>query len=71
MALSSAVHGPMLFIMGFLFNFLIGGFSGVFLSDVPSDFQLHASYFVQAHFHFAIMGAKVFAFFAGMFWFPS
>ena len=51
---------PMLFIMGFLFNFLIGGFSGVFLSDVPSDFALHASYFVQAHFHYTIMGAEVF-----------
>ena len=52
---------PMLFIMGFLFNFLIGGFTGVFLSDVPSDFSLHASYFVQAHFHYTIMGAEVFA----------
>jgi cytochrome c oxidase subunit I len=52
---------PMLFIMGFLFNFLIGGFTGVFLSDVPSDFALHASYFVQAHFHYTIMGAEVFA----------
>ena len=62
---------PMLFIMAFLFNFLIGGFSGVFLSDVPSDFQLHASYFVQAHFHYTIMGAEVFALVAGItFWLP-
>ncbi len=62
---------PMLFIMGFLFNFLIGGFTGVFLSDVPSDFQLHASYFVQAHFHYTIMGAEVFALVAGItFWLP-
>jgi cytochrome c oxidase subunit 1 len=57
---------PMLFIMGFLFNFLIGGFTGVFLSDVPSDFQLHASYFVQAHFHYTIMGAEVFALVGGI-----
>jgi cytochrome c oxidase subunit 1 len=57
---------PMLFIMAFLFNFLIGGFTGVFLSDVPSDFQLHASYFVQAHFHYTIMGAEVFALLAGI-----
>jgi cytochrome c oxidase subunit I len=57
---------PMLFIMGFLFNFLIGGFSGVFLSDVPTDFQLHASYFVQAHFHYTIMGAEVFALVGGL-----
>ncbi|MDQ6846726.1 MAG: cbb3-type cytochrome c oxidase subunit I [Candidatus Dormibacteraeota bacterium] len=62
---------PMLFVMGFLFNFLIGGFTGVFLSDVPSDFQLHASYFVQAHFHYTIMGAEVFALIGGItFWLP-
>jgi cytochrome c oxidase subunit 1 len=52
---------PMLFIFAFFFNFLIGGFTGVFLSDVPSDFTLHASYFVQAHFHYTIMGGEVFA----------
>jgi cytochrome c oxidase subunit I len=52
---------PMLFIFAFFFNFLIGGFTGVFLSDVPSDFTLHASYFVQAHFHYTIMGSEVFA----------
>ena len=51
----------MLFIGAFFFNFLIGGFTGVFLSDVPSDFTLHASYFVQAHFHYTIMGSEVFA----------
>jgi cytochrome c oxidase subunit 1 len=57
---------PMLFVMGFLFNFLIGGFTGVFLSDVPTDFALHASYFVQAHFHYTIMGAEVFALIGGI-----
>src|SRR3984893_6591751 len=51
----------MLFIFGFFFNFLMGGFTCVFLSDVPSDFTLHASYFVQAHFHYTIMGGEVFA----------
>ena len=50
----------------FFFNFLIGGFTGVFLSDVPSDFTLHASYFVQAHFHYTIMGGEVFALMAGI-----
>jgi cytochrome c oxidase subunit 1 len=60
---------PMLFICGFLFNFLIGGFTGVFLSDVPSDFTLHGSYFVQAHFHYTIMGAEVFALMAGIVYF--
>jgi cytochrome c oxidase subunit I len=58
--------GPMLFMFGFLFNFLIGGFTGVFLSDVPSDFTLHGSYFVQAHFHYTIMGGEVFALMAGI-----
>jgi cytochrome c oxidase subunit 1 len=57
---------PMLFVMGFLFNFLIGGFTGVYLSDVPTDFHLHASYFVQAHFHYTIMGAEVFALIGGI-----
>jgi cytochrome c oxidase subunit 1 len=57
---------PMLFIFGFFFNFLIGGFTGVFLSDVPSDISLHASYFVQAHFHYTIMGGEVFALMAGI-----
>jgi cytochrome c oxidase subunit 1 len=57
---------PMLFIFGFFFNFLIGGFTGVFLSDVPSDFSLHASYFVQAHFHYTIMGGEVFALMAAI-----
>ncbi|MGZ4482201.1 MAG: cytochrome c oxidase subunit I, partial [Gaiellales bacterium] len=40
---------PMLFSLAFFFNFLIGGISGVFLSDVPSDVSLHGSYFVMAH----------------------
>ncbi len=57
---------PMLFIGAFFFNFLIGGFTGVFLSDVPSDITLHASYFVQAHFHYTIMGGEVFALMAGI-----
>ncbi len=60
---------PMLFIGAFFFNFLIGGFTGVFLSDVPSDFTLHASYFVQAHFHYTIMGAEVFALMAAIVYF--
>ena len=63
---------PMLFCLAFLFNFLIGGVSGVFVSDVPSDVSLHGSYFVLAHFHYTIMGGLVFAFFAGIYyWFPK
>jgi cytochrome c oxidase subunit 1 len=63
---------PMLFCLAFLFNFLIGGVSGVFVSDVPSDVSLHGSYFVLAHFHYTIMGGLVFAFFGGIYyWFPK
>jgi cytochrome c oxidase subunit 1 len=63
---------PMLFALAFFFNFLIGGLSGVFLSDVPSDVTTHGSYFVMAHFHYTIMGGLVFAFFAATyFWLPK
>lgn len=63
---------PMLFALAFLPNFLLGGISGVFLSDVPADIQLHGSYFVQAHFHFVLMGGTLFAFFAAVYyWMPK
>ena len=63
---------PMLFALAFFFNFLIGGLSGVFLSDVPSDVTTHGSFFVMAHFHYTIMGGLVFAFFAATYyWLPK
>ncbi len=63
---------PMLFALAFFFNFLIGGLSGVYLSDVPSDVSLHGSFFVLAHFHYTIMGGLVFGFFAGLYyWLPK
>jgi len=63
---------PMLFAMAFFSNFLIGGLSGVFLSDVPSDVSTHGSYFVMAHFHYTIMGGLVFALFAATYyWLPK
>jgi cytochrome c oxidase subunit 1 len=63
---------PMLFALAFFFNFLIGGLSGVYLSDVPSDVSLHGGYFVMAHFHYTIMGGLVFAFLAGVYyWLPK
>jgi cytochrome c oxidase subunit I len=63
---------PMLFAMAFFFNFLIGGISGVYLSDVPSDVTTHGSYFVMAHFHYTIMGGLVFALMAGLYyWLPK
>src|SRR5438128_2843228 len=63
---------PMLFALAFFFNFLIGGLSGIFLSDVPSDVTTHGSYFVMAHFHYTIMGGLVFSFFAAVYyWLPK
>jgi cytochrome c oxidase subunit 1 len=63
---------PMLFCLAWFFNFLIGGLSGVFLSDVPSDVTTHGSFFSMAHFHYTIMGGLVFAFFAAIyFWVPK
>jgi cytochrome c oxidase subunit 1 len=63
---------PMLFSLAFFSNFLIGGLSGVYLSDVPSDVTTHGSYFVMAHFHYTIMGGLVFALMAGLYyWLPK
>jgi cytochrome c oxidase subunit 1 len=63
---------PMLFALAFYFNFLIGGISGVFLSDVPADTTEHGSFFVMAHFHYTIMGGLIFAFMAGVYyWMPK
>src|SRR5260370_13449104 len=53
---------PMLFALAFYFNFLIGGISGVFLSDVPADTTEHGSFFFIAHFHYTIIGGLIFAF---------
>jgi cytochrome c oxidase subunit I len=63
---------PMLFALALYFNFLIGGISGVFLSDVPADVTSHGSFFVMAHFHYTIMGGLIFAFFGGIYyWLPK
>jgi cytochrome c oxidase subunit 1 len=63
---------PMLFCMGWVFNFLFGGISGVFLSDVPSDVTTHGSFFSMAHFHYTIMGGLVFTVFAAIYyWGPK
>jgi cytochrome c oxidase subunit 1 len=63
---------PMLFAMGMYVNFLFGGISGVFLSDVPADTTSHGSFFVMAHFHYTIMGGLIFAFMGGIYyWLPK
>ena len=63
---------PMLFCLGFLFQFLIAGLTGIMLSAAPFDWQLSGSYFVIAHFHYVIVGGILFAIFAAFYyWFPK
>ena len=62
----------MLFCIGFLFVFLIGGITGVMLGPPPIDFFMHDTYFVVAHFHNVLIGTAVFAGFAGIYyWYPK
>jgi cytochrome c oxidase subunit 1 len=63
---------PMLFALGFLVTFLLGGLSGVLLASPPVDWHVSDTYFVVAHFHYVLFGTIVFAVFAGIyFWFPK
>ena len=63
---------PMLFALGFLFTFLLGGVTGVMLASAPIDFHVTDSYFVVAHMHYVLFGGSVFALFAGIYyWWPK
>ena len=63
---------PMLWTMGFMITFVVGGMTGVLLAVPPADFVLHNSLFLIAHFHNVIIGGVVFGVFAGMaYWFPK
>lgn len=65
-------QSPMLWVMGFLTTFTIGGATGVLLAVPGADFQLHNSLFLVAHFHNMIIGGVLFGFFAGLtYWFPK
>ncbi|MCA9332058.1 cytochrome o ubiquinol oxidase subunit I [Candidatus Saccharibacteria bacterium] len=63
---------PMVWFMGFIFTFTIGGLTGVLLAVPAIDFQMHNSLFLVAHFHNMIIGGVVFGYFAGLaYWFPK
>jgi cytochrome c oxidase subunit 1 len=63
---------PMLFAVGFILMFVIGGLSGVTHSIVPADTQQHDSYYVVAHFHYVLFGGAIFGYVAGVYyWFPK
>jgi cytochrome c oxidase subunit 1 len=63
---------PMMFALGFLFQFLIAGLTGIMLGAAPFNWQLSGSYFVVAHFHYVIVGGILFSLFGAFYyWFPK
>ena len=67
-----SLNSAMLFGIGFLSSFLIGGLSGVMVASVPFDLHVHDTYFIVAHFHYVLFGGAVFGLFAAVYhWFPK
>jgi cytochrome c oxidase subunit I+III len=65
-------HTPLLFVIGFIVIFVLGGLSGVTLASLPFDLQVHDTYYVVAHFHYVLLGGAVFPLIGGIYyWFPK
>ena len=63
---------PMLYIVGFIVTFVIGGLTGVIIAAVPLDLQLHDTYFIVAHFHYVLIGGSVFPLLGAItYWYPK
>ncbi|HZO36870.1 MAG TPA: cytochrome c oxidase subunit I [Solirubrobacteraceae bacterium] len=66
------LHTPMLFALGFLTMFTLGGLSGVILAMIPVDIHVSDTYFIVAHIHYVLFGGSLFTIFAGVYyWFPK